>query len=334
MRSDADTVLALLTAPWTTHAVHTALRIGVFDILDEGPRTTGDIAHRTRTHAPSLERLLRLLTATHLVTPHPDGHALAPAARLLTRAHPHSLAPLARLYALPAITSAWQHLEHTIRTGHAAFPHANGAPVYPYLHATPDDAAVFDTAMAAASHTAATRLATDHDFTTARTLTDVGGGNGRFLATLMAHHPHLSGTLTDRADVLARLDPAMDRLVAQGRARTRPADFFTDAAPPADVYTLSRVLHNWDDADAARILTRIRSTMPAHARLLVVERLLSPDSTLSIAHDLHMMAITGGRERTRDQYAALCTRAHLDLAHVLHLDAGFCALVAVPAQAH
>ncbi|WP_344336260.1 methyltransferase [Kitasatospora putterlickiae] len=98
------------------------------------------------------------------------------------------------------------------------------------------------------------------------------------------------------------------------RCEFRAGDF-ADVPEGGDVYLLSRVLHDWPDRRCREILRHCARAMPAHADLLVLERLLPADGSpsLATAWDLHMMCNVGGRERRADHYAALLAAAGLDL---------------------
>jgi hypothetical protein len=82
-----------------------------------------------------------------------------------------------------------------------------------------------------------------------------------------------------------------------------------------DLYTISNVLHDWDDAEAVAILRTVRTAMPDHARLLAVEHVLDapgrPADQLRDLHlvDLHMLVLFGARERTHAEYDALLAAA-------------------------
>jgi hypothetical protein len=82
-----------------------------------------------------------------------------------------------------------------------------------------------------------------------------------------------------------------------------------------DVYTISNVLHDWDDPEAVAILRTVRTAMPGHARLLVVEHVLDapgrPAEQLRELHlvDLHMLVMFGARERTQEEYDDLLSEA-------------------------
>ena len=83
-------------------------------------------------------------------------------------------------------------------------------------------------------------------------------------------------------------------------------DFFDAVPAGADAYLLSRVLHDWDDEDALRILRVCRAAMRADARLLVVDAILperAVDQPFAIRMDLHMLLLLGARERTEAEFA-------------------------------
>ncbi len=88
-------------------------------------------------------------------------------------------------------------------------------------------------------------------------------------------------------------------------------DFFVDALPAADLYLLMDLLHDWDDADAARILGAVRRAAAPGARLLIIETLVpeTPGPHFGKTLDIIMLAVTGGRERTEAQHAALLATA-------------------------
>ena len=79
------------------------------------------------------------------------------------------------------------------------------------------------------------------------------------------------------------------------------------------------LLHDWDDADAVRILAAVRRAAHAASRVLIVETLVpdTPGPHLGKSLDITMLAVTGGRERTEAQHATLLAAAGFKLARVL-----------------
>jgi len=115
------------------------------------------------------------------------------------------------------------------------------------------------------------------------------------------------------------------------RAEAVAGDFFEEVPRGADVYVLSWILHDWDDESALRILKNCRTAIGDAGRLLVIEMILpsadeprSPKASyleqLAKVTDLEMLAVVGGRERTRAEYGELLARAGFELTRVLELE--------------
>jgi O-methyltransferase domain len=84
-------------------------------------------------------------------------------------------------------------------------------------------------------------------------MVDVGGGRGFPLATLLAKNPRLRGTLFDMPQIVAAAQPPRAKR-AKARWNAVAGDFFHHVPEGADVYVLSRVLHDWKSEQARRIL--------------------------------------------------------------------------------
>jgi O-methyltransferase len=159
-----------------------------------------------------------------------------------------------------------------------------------------------------------------YDFAGLEDLVDVGGGSGVLLAAILHATPGLRGVLVDRPEAVAQ---ARARFVDAGleeRCDCVVGDFYEAIPAGADAYLLSRVIHDWDDADAHRILTTCRDAMPVDARLLLVEAILperAHDDPEAVRMDVHMLMLFGARERTAAQYRRLLADAGFELARVL-----------------
>jgi hypothetical protein len=155
-------------------------------------------------------------------------------------------------------------------------------------------------------------VAAAYDFAPCATIADFGGGRGNLLKLILERAPGARGILFERPHVIADTEPA-PRLELVG------GDFFVDAVPPADLYLLMDLLHDWDDADATRIVAAVRRAARPHSRLLIVETLVpeTPGMHFGKTLDIIMLATTGGRERTQAQHATLLAAAGFELSRVL-----------------
>ncbi|MEY9874567.1 hypothetical protein ABH931_004067 [Streptacidiphilus sp. MAP12-33] len=337
----AETLLRLLTGAWTTQALAVLAQLRVPDAMALDTATTPEgLAARVGADPESLARLLRYAGMLGAVVAEDhvehqgvrEAYRLTPLGELLRADAQGSLRPLALMYGGPFYRS-FGHLAHTVRTGEVAFDHLFGENHFDHFARDPELAELFDRSMAASS-----RLfepLTAHPVVTAAaatpvpaTVVDVAGGNGELLGRLLTAHPRLHGVLLERPHAVAAARRALTAAGCAPRCAYVTGDF-ADVPPDADVYVLSRVLHDWDDDRCRAILRHCADAMPPHADLLIVERLLPTDGSpsLATAWDLHMMCNVGGRERTAPHYARLLADAGLTLvghtplpldAHVLH----------------
>jgi hypothetical protein len=309
------TELADYIIPFTIRAVS---ELGVADALADGPRSIDDIAVATNAHAPSLYRALRALACKGIFTEvAPRTFALTPMAEYLRSDHPLSLRDAYTL--IPADIEAWAHLDFSVRTGRPAFDHVHGCDYWTYMERHTEESERFDRAQQAQTRLELRVIVRALDWSQFGTLIDVGGGNGAFLAGLLSRYPTLKGVLMDRAAVVARASDLFRRHGVETRCSAVAGDFFRDVPPSGDAYLLKRILYGWHDTEAVELLKRVAAAMPAHAKLFIIEPLVSDaaSSAMSARYDLAMLVMKGSGSRTAEQIGALCASAGLSLTRVI-----------------
>lgn len=208
-----------------------------------------------------------------------------------------------------------------------AFAAVNGAPFFDWMAQHPDRWSRFDRAMGAGGRMHALTLAAALDWSGDRRVCDVGGGTGELLSTLLDLVPSLEGTLLDLPEVVARAG-------SHPRLQTIGGDAFAHVPEGFDTYLLVNVLHDWDDADAVRILTRVAQATGSSGRVVVVESEYAtvPRDALAASADLLMAALTrGGRERGTEGFVELGHTAGLGHERAVRLASGDLAHVFRPA---
>jgi hypothetical protein len=198
----------------------------------------------------------------------------------------------------------WADPVPTAVTGEQGFSRTYGKKIFDYLAEHPEESRVFDGSMAAGSSFFA-EVPAVYDFSGAATVVDIGGGRGVLLAAILGAHPGLRGVLYDADHVVGAAAPFLERAGVADRVTLVGGDFVESVPSGGDVYLLSRVLHDWTDEQCHTILRNCRDATTPGARLLIIERVIHDHPTLALDWDVQMMMMTGGRERTRDEYAAL-----------------------------
>ncbi len=237
-----------------------------------------------------------------------------------------SLRPAARFYGGEYPWRTWGDLLHCVRTGEAAAPHAlriASLEAYFAQHAT--ELAIFQAAMTTyAVSTMAGVVA--HDFSGLGTIIDVGGGQGMMLAALVQAHPALRGILFDLPAVVQGAAPILESAGVAQRCDVVAGDAFDAVPTGGDLYLLSRVIHDWDDAHATAILRNCRRAARQGTKLLLVESVLPTHVTSSwtsqtqLLSDLNMLVLGGGRERTTDDFGAILAASGWELTRVTPAD--------------
>lgn len=327
----ARELLDLLIGGWRAQAISVVASLGIPDQLDGQVKSLAEIAARTATDPDSLQRLLRLLVGLRILEGDDSvGFSLTPRGKLLRTNTPSSFRDLAICYG-EMFSRCWFELMYTVRTGEPAFPRAFGKPLFEYLAEHPCDARIFDGAMAAGS-AFFTDIPTAYDFSVARTVVDIGGGNGALLITILADYPHLQGILIERDHVVETAIGHLRVAGVEDRCEIVAADFFESIPSRGDVYLLSRVLQDWSDDDCLRLLESCHKAMNPGSELLIIERMVPEDGTrsFSLEWDIQLMLAVGGRLRTEGDCRSLFHSAGFDLNRVIPLPLDVHILVATP----
>ena len=312
----AQSALAQMTnGYWTTQVIYVAAKLKIADLLCEGPRNIQALAASTRTHAPTLYRLMRALCGLGVFVENADGGYEATAlGRCLVTGSAGGLRARAILNG-EQWYQTWGGLLHSVHTGGAAFDQVMGLPFVEHLAANSETETGFNEAMASSTQSMARAVAQAYDFSRCDTIVDIGGGTGAFLAGILHANPGMRGVVFDRPSVA---EAAQGFLAGEGlahRCEVAGGDFFEQVPPGGDLYLLSWVLHDWDDDASTTILRNCRRVMTPQARLLVIEQIVPPgnEASLSKLYDLHMLVLSGGRERREDEYRHLLEAADLQL---------------------
>ena len=292
---------------WLPRALHTVADLGIADALGDEPQSATYLASQVGTNPDALDRVLRLL-ASHGIFDRTDGtYVHNELSRALRSDHPHSMRAYVRLLGLPLFWQSWGDLSQVVRSSKPAVPD-----IFAYFRDHPNESEIFNAGMKAKAQSAISPVIAAYDFSRFSTIADVGGGHGHLLKAILRKAPNSSGVLFDQPHVVAEVtvdDKEMGRLSVRG------GDFFRGPLPSCEAYLLMEVLHDWTNERSQCILQEIRRSAPEAAKVLVVETIL-PDETRWVAGkkehfanhlDINMLVLTGGRERTIEEFSRLFT---------------------------
>jgi SAM-dependent methyltransferase len=229
--------------------------------------------------------------------------------------------------------AAWNGLAHSVMTGETAFAHVFGVDQWEHRQRNMALSERFNADLNAETARSAGALVDAYDFSASGVLCDVGGGHGALLCAILAVHPAMRGILLEQAHVAtgARLYVELQGL--HERCRVVEGDFFEGVPEGADAYVMKSIVHDWPDARSVAILKNCRRVLGADGRVILIERVMPPlakDAPDTVRVDLHMLAVTGGRERSAAEYQGLLEAAGLGLGRIVATQSPFCVIEGVP----
>jgi SAM-dependent methyltransferase len=333
LRTGRHALQTLLNGYRGTTLLYLAAKLGLADLLVHGPQSSAELARSLGAHAPSLHRVLRGLVALGVCTEEHDGRfSLTVMGIGLQAETPGSLRGLAILCGEEYV-GAWGGLLHGAMSGETAFNHIFGMSQWDHRMQHPELNECFNGRLRQSTIQATGAILAAYDFSPFRTIADVGGGHGALLAAILKAYPSATGILFDQPHVVTGARPYLEAAGVAARCQVDGGSFFDHVPEGADAYILKSVIHDWNDKQSVAILRNCHRALKQQGRLLLLERVMparveqSPDVIMG---DLHMLAVTGGRERTEFEYRALFAAAGFKLTRIIPTHAWLSVIEGVP----
>jgi hypothetical protein len=312
-------VMRLALAHVASSIVHALGTLSIVDHIASGLRTPAELARVTRTHEPSLLRLLRAGAALHLLAEDDEVRfTLTPFGEALRSDAPRHAAAVTLAMGKPGLWNAFGDLTRSIVTGEPALERTGGTKPFSDRVAEGTNAPTAQTMIAFYGDEPAA-IVDAYDFASFGVVADIGGSTGNLLATILARHPAMRGILYDLPYTASAARELLARREVAERCEVISGSFFDSVPHGADVYILSHVIHDWPEERCERILANVREAMSTAGRLLVIEPLITPghESDTTKLLDVIALAVTGGRHRTPDEHRALLMRTGFRVTRVI-----------------
>ena len=316
----AAQILQFITNFWSSRAVFVLAKLGIPDLLKSGAKTAEELASSTKMHAPSLFRVLRALASIGVVTATDDGRfALSPISELLVTDAPGSL----RWFTISELGQehypAWGNLMHSVKTGEIAFDNFFGADIWRYFKDNPEEGAVFQNSMSGVTAATNEQITSQYDFSPFGTVVDIGGGHGGLITSILQTNPKVKGILFDAPQVIEAARPKIEAAGLADRCETVVGDFFKSVPPGGDAYVMKWIIHDWNDELAVTILRNCRIQMKPGGKVIIFDCVVPENNEpdFSKFFDLNMMVMTGGKERTKQEFAQILSAAGFKLLRVI-----------------
>jgi hypothetical protein len=313
----AARLLELIQMRLISEAIHIVASLGVADLLADAPKSAEQLAEATDANASALRRVMRALVSFGMFSQEPEGRfGLRPMGELLKSDVAGSLNNAALFFGGETGTTTLRLFLDCVKTGECAPQKLSGGRNWlDWMRSDPERIKLFNAVMTSFSTLHLTSVLETYAFSPATKMVDVGGGHGKILSEILKMNPYMRGVLFDMPHAFEGGQKTIAENGLADRCEVVSGDFFVSVPAGADVYLLSRVIHDWDDEKTVAILKVIRRAIAPDGRLTLLETMLQPsESTLyPVLSDLNMLLLTGGCERTEAEYRVLYHAAGFEL---------------------
>ncbi|MGH7248755.1 MAG: methyltransferase, partial [Pseudomonadota bacterium] len=289
---------AIAGAHAEARAIQVALKLGVFEAIGEHPVSAADLARVLGSDPRTTEVLASAVVALGLLAlDGPDGRYSLSAAsrRFLVKSSPEYLGGL--ILFDEAIFPLWSSLEAAVRSGRPAR-------TPDMFQNDPAETERFIRAMDSLTRARGDALwvAENLDLRGARTIADLGGGPGTYLAALIRKYPAAAGEIWDLKATLevARKILAEREAEAAARIRLRPVDYLKGELPgPVDAIFISNIIHSETAAANSELMRKCFRSLVRGGTIVVKDHVMNRELThprSGAVFSLYLMLTTRGRD--------------------------------------
>ena len=312
--SNPEPILFLIEAFRRSQAMFTAVDLRVFDHLEHAPLGVGQLASLIQADPDALERLLNTCVHLELLQLDQGEYSNPPlASQYLVRTSPHSLVGYIE-YSQKALWHLWAKLPDAVREGTHRWEQVFGGQgeLFSHYYKTEEDKRRFVMGMHAFGLISSPKVVRAFDLSGYRHLVDLGGATGHLPIAACQAYPNLRASVYDLGPVLEVTREIVAEAGLSDRIQTVSGDFFKDALPEADLYSLGRILHDWTRAKIDLLLKKIHAALPEGGAILIAEKLLDESGVKplwTLLQSLNMLVVTEGKERRLSEYQEILETA-------------------------
>jgi precorrin-6B methylase 2 len=296
---------------WASKTLLSAVELELFTQLGDGALTADEIGAKLDLHPRSRYDFLDALVALGLLARDGDGtdarYRNTPDTAVFLDKHSPAYVGGILEMANARLYGYWGSLTEALHTGQPQNEIKSGAPgLFEGVYAEPERLQVFLDGMQGVQLGAFAALCDTLDLGECACFCDIGGANGTLAAMVATANPHLTGVTFDLQPVAPIAEANLVRHGVADRVEVAIGDFFVDDFPPADLYFMGNILHDWDEAQKRLLIEKAYAGLSPGGVLVAIENVIDDErrvNAFGLLMSLNMLIeLPGGFDYTGAQF--------------------------------
>lgn len=320
-KEEKNKLMDYLVGYWKTQIIYAISKSHILGLINEGMDTYSLLQKSVNLPKESLVMLIKISIIWNFIEKIDERYRLTYLGRLLIK-HEDGLKYAAQMWPFEHY-EVMRYLYDALETREPQFKRVYGDDLFTYVQKEDGAGRIYYLAM--------DEYASDYEeivkylpLSSARTIIDVGGGTGKLLKEILLQFPNIEkGILFDKRKALEEASRLLQEFEKKQVIEFVEGDFFKDDLPEGDVILLSRVLHDWDDSSAKKILKNIRRSMGKDTILLIIETVV-PEKTnvdVGISLNFNLLVAVGGKERSKKEFEKILNEVGMKLENIENVPA-------------
>ncbi|XP_019340974.1 probable bifunctional dTTP/UTP pyrophosphatase/methyltransferase protein isoform X2 [Alligator mississippiensis] len=306
-------IVELLDGFRASKALFVASKLKVFNLLkNKGVLQSVDVANTINASVCGTERLLDACAALGLLEKTIQGYSNTDSANTYLASDSEDSLHGYIIHSNDHLWPLFTHLESAVKEGtmqnYRAFGKKSENLFQDSYYQSMEVKQRFMAAMHSIAKLTAKDVVTAFDLSQFRSACDLGGCTGALANELVQKYPNLKVTVFDLPEVIANVSHFQPVGQHTAPVTFTSGDFFKDNLPAADLYILSRILHDWTDEKIHVLLSKISAACKPGCGLLLSEMVLDDEKknrSTALLQSLNMLVQTEGKERSGSEYQSL-----------------------------
>jgi SAM-dependent methyltransferase len=297
-------------------AIYVATKLNIADCIGDKEYEINDLSQTIGACKDNLYRLLKVLSSYGIFKETNEMTFInTEYSNMMRKEYPESVYDLI-LWEVGTLT--WKSLEgldQCVLNGETAFDKAFGMSFFKYLDQNQNHKRALHNALNAFNKISNPSIKQSYDFSKFNKILDIGGGQGELIIDIQEKYSNAECMLFEHEETISQLSS----IIKQG-INVFTGDFFTDELPEADCYILKLILHDWNNDQCIKLLKNCNRTLSKGGKLLIMEPAIidgSPYKLFSQMLDLDMMILTGGKERTPEEYNTILNASGFKYSNII-----------------